>query len=485
MEEKRYFLAIDIGASSGRHILAHKEDGRIILEEVHRFESAQRRELDHDSWDIDGLWQGILDGLKECGRQGKTPESVGIDTWGVDFVLLDEKGSAIPPVVAYRDARTDGIPDEAELIMPFRELYSRTGIQKQKFNTLYQLLALKKENPDALQKASSFLMIPDYFNYLLTGVKKQEYTNVTTTGMVNARTRDWDSEIIARYGLPKMLFGKLSFPGDVVGQFKDEIAREVGFSSTVVLPATHDTGSAFISVPARDEDALYISSGTWSLLGVENDYAMTSPESMDLNFTNEGGAYGKYRYLKNIMGLWMIQEIRRELNGKTYVKGKNGPRLASGSRIWSFQDLADEAMKNADFPSVVDVNAPVFLSPDNMACAVKEECERSGQRVPGTIGEVMATVYKSLALSYKDAIAGLERMTGKKCTSINIVGGGSKDECLDRLTHECTDLPVYAGPAEGTALGNAAVQMIKAGEFQSVQEARDAIFKSFGIKEFK
>jgi len=225
MEEKRYFLAIDIGASSGRHILAHKEDGRIILEEVHRFESAQRRELDHDSWDIDGLWQGILDGLKECGRQGKTPESVGIDTWGVDFVLLDEKGSAIPPVVAYRDARTDGIPDEAELIMPFRELYSRTGIQKQKFNTLYQLLALKKENPDALQKASSFLMIPDYFNYLLTGVKKQEYTNATTTGMVNARTRDWDSEIIARYGLPKMLFGKLSFPGDAVGQFKDEIAR--------------------------------------------------------------------------------------------------------------------------------------------------------------------------------------------------------------------------------------------------------------------
>ena len=477
------YLAIDIGASSGRHILGRKEGGRLVLEEVWRFENRQLQSHGHDCWDIGVLWEGVLGGLKACHARGAIPKTMGIDTWAVDFALLGQNDSLIGDTVAYRDARTDGMDKLVEERISPQELYARTGIQKQPFNTIYQLMALKREHPEQLEKARSLLMIPDYLNFLLTDEKRQEYTNATSTNLVNAEAKAWDMELIERLGLPSQLFGPLSMPGTVVGTLRREIAKDVGFDTTVVLPATHDTGSAFLAVPARDENAVYLSSGTWSLLGVENDHPITSEASRLQNFTNEGGAWHRFRYLKNIMGLWMIQSIRRELNGTEYVAGR-ASRHAAG-RTYSFPELIEEAQRAADFPSVVDANDPAFLAPESMIDAIRDACARSGQPVPQTVGEVMQCVYRSLARCYKEAIEGLSQLTGKTYTSINIVGGGCQDAYLNKLTAQATGLPVFAGPIEGTAIGNLLVQMIAAGEFASLEEARAAVRESFDIQQIQ
>lgn len=481
------YLAIDIGASSGRHILGRVVDGRMQLEEIHRFDNRQVRSGGHDCWDVDHLWQGILDGLKACKARGVLPATVGIDTWAVDFVLLDRAGNRLGDAVAYRDGRTAGMDARVEGLIPPQTLYEKTGIQKQLFNTIYQLAALKEEHPDQLAGADAFLMIPDYFNYLLTGVKKQEYTNATSTGLVNAARKTWDRDLLDALGLPDRLFGELSMPGTVVGPLREEIAREVGFQTTVILPATHDTGSAFLAVPARDDNAVYLSSGTWSLLGVENKDPITTEASRLQNFTNEGGAWYRYRYLKNIMGLWMIQSIRRELNGVDYVAGKERAAwtldVTAGQRQWSFPDLIAAAEAAAGFDSLVDANDDAFLAPDSMIAAVQDACAASGQAVPRTVGQLMQCVYRSLTRCYRDAIGGLSRLTGKTYTSINIVGGGCQDNYLNRMTAQVTGLPVFAGPVEGTAIGNLVVQMIHGGEFADLAAARNSIRKSFDIKE--
>lgn len=482
---ERYYLAIDIGASSGRHILGHVQDGRMILEEVHRFDNRQVRRGGHDCWDVDHLWQGILDGLKACKVLGKIPATVGIDTWAVDYVLLDKDGQRLGDAVAYRDSRTEGMDRVVEALIPPRELYARTGIQKQPFNTIYQLMALKREHPEQLESAHSLLMIPDYFHYLLTGVQKQEYTNATSTNLVNAAKKTWDRDLLDPLGLPRRLFGPLSMPGTEVGPLKEEIAREVGFQTTVVLPATHDTGSAFLAVPARDDRAVYLSSGTWSLLGVENEDPITTEESRRQNFTNEGGAWYRFRYLKNIMGLWMIQSIRRELNGVDYVAGKVRAAwtldVQAGERQWSFPDLIAAAESAADFSAVVDANDEAFLAPDSMIAAMQQACRNAGQPVPDTVGRLMQCVYRSLTLCYKNAIEGLSGLTGKTYTSINIVGGGCQDNYLNRMTAAVTGLPVFAGPVEGTAIGNLAVQMIRGGDYADLAAARAGIKASFDI----
>lgn len=482
-----YYLAIDIGASSGRHILGHLEDRRMVLEEIHRFDNRQVRKNGHDCWDIDHLWQGILEGLEICGKLGKIPATVGIDTWAVDFVLLDQEGRLLGDAVAYRDSRTQGADRLVEQKISPTALYARTGIQKQPFNTIYQLAALQQEHPEQLQKARSLLMIPDYFNYRLTGVQKQEYTNATSTGLVNAAEKVWDGELLDLLGLPRQLFGPLSMPGERVGPLSEEIAARVGFQTTVVLPATHDTGSAFLAVPAENDQSVYLSSGTWSLLGVENQTAITSEESRAQNFTNEGGAWYRYRYLKNIMGLWMIQSIRRELNGVDYVTGKTRADwaldISAGQKQWSFPDLIQAAEAEVDFPSVVDANDDRFLAPASMIAAVQAACADAGQPVPATVGQLMQCVYRSLALCYKNAVAGLSRLTGREYTAIHIVGGGCQDGYLNRLTAAATGLPVWAGPVEGTAIGNLAVQMIRGGNFADLAAARSCIRKSFDIKE--
>jgi rhamnulokinase len=385
--------------------------------------------------------------------------------------------------VAYRDGRTQGMDAVVEQAIPAELLYAKTGIQKQLFNTIYQLAALKNEHPEQLAAAKSLLMIPDYFNFCLTGVKKQEYTNATSTNLVNAREKAWDRELIERLGLPQGLFTELSMPGTVVGKLTEEIQKAVGYNATVILPATHDTGSAFLAVPAKDDNAAYLSSGTWSLLGVENAEPITTEESRKQNFTNEGGAWYRFRYLKNIMGLWMIQSIRRELNGTAYVAGRTS-KYADG-RTWSFPDLIAAAKGAADFTSVVDANDDRFLAPESMIDAIKDYCRESGQQVPETVGEIMQCVYLSLSRLYREAVEGLSAITGKTYTSLNIVGGGCQDMYLNQLTANATGLTVYAGPVEGTAIGNLVVQFIAAGEFEDLRSTRNAIKDSFAIKEVK
>ena len=476
----KYYLAIDIGASSGRLILGHKEGEKLLQEEIYRFENRQFEKDGHVCWDTEHLRRGILEGLKECGRQGKIPVSVGIDTWGVDYVLLDEFGNVVGDAVAYRDTRTAGMDEVCEKTISLGELYGRCGIQKQPFNTLYQLLALKREHPEDLTRARSLLMIPDYFGYLLTGVMKQEYTNATTTNLVLSAEKKWDLELIEKLGLPTGLFGPLSMPGTVLGPLRKEIREEIGCDTTVVLVATHDTGSAFLAVPAKDESSVFLSSGTWSLLGVENEQPITSEESRLENFTNEGGAWYRFRYLKNIMGLWMLQSIRRELNGTEYVEGRASKHKSD--RQWSFPDLIRAAQESDSFTSRINVNEERFLAPESMIDAVRDACRESGQPIPETVGEIVQCVYLSLADCYRDAISKLSDLTGKHYTGIHIVGGGCQDTYLNRLTAKATGLPVYAGPVEGTAIGNLLVQMIREGEFRDLSDARDCIRTSYHIE---
>ncbi|MBQ6818132.1 MAG: rhamnulokinase [Clostridia bacterium] len=462
-----YYLAVDIGASSGRHIIGWVQDGKMMLEEVYRFENNLQKKNGSLCWDTDHLFASIVEGMKACKQAGKIPTTMGIDTWAVDFVLLDQQGNRLGDTVGYRDSRTEGMDKLAEQTLSFEELYAKTGIQKQLFNTLYQLLAVKKANPQLLEQAKRFLMIPEYFNYRLTGVAKNEYTNATSTAMVNAHTKTWDTELMNLYGIPTHLFGDLAMPGETVGNLLPELREQVGFDCTVILPATHDTGSAFLAVPAQNDTSVYISSGTWSLLGVENKQAITTPQSAKANFTNEGGYEYRFRYLKNIMGLWMIQSIRRNFDKR-----------------YSFADLENMAKECADFPSVVDVNHPDFLAPESMVEAVKNRCAATGQAVPQSVGELMQCVYQSLARSYAEAIKELSQLTGVTYTHIHIVGGGSKDGYLNSLTAKATGLPVMAGPTEGTALGNLMVQMIGGGDFADLQAARAAIGNSFELKNF-
>ena len=468
------YLAIDIGASSGRHIVGTVNEGKISLQEVYRFENGVGRKNGHLCWDIESLAREVVQGLKAAHEAGYSPATIGIDTWAVDFVLLDAQGHRIGDAVAYRDERTEGMREvlEQEYGLTFAEHYARTGIQYQPFNTVYQLMTLKREHPEQLAAAKSFLMIPDYLNYLLCGVKANEYTNASTTALVGADSREWDLELMEQLGLPQDIFQKLQMPGTVLGHLTKEIQEQVGFDAEVILPATHDTGSAFLAVPAQDDNAAYLSSGTWSLLGVENKEAITSPESCAANFTNEGGYDYRYRYLKNIMGLWMIQSIRRELGEQT------------GTRP-SFPELIAAAKEASDFYSCVDPDENRFLAPASMIEEVKAACRDSEQPVPETIGEVMQCVYNSLTEDYRQAVETLQSLTGKTYTSLNIVGGGSQDDYLNQQTANATGLTVFAGPTEGTALGNLMVQFMYAGIFSDLAKARAAIRKSFEIKEFQ
>ncbi len=467
MDSCKYYLAIDIGASSGRHILAHLEEGRMVLEEVHRFPNGMVEKDGEHVWDVDELFRQIKLGLKKCAELGKVPVSVGVDTWGVDFVLLDENGARIGNAVAYRDKRTNGMDQEVYKIIPEDELYARTGIQKAIFNTIYQLMALKVKKPEQLEKAQTMLLMPDYFHYMLSGVAATEYTEATTGQLVSPQTKDWDMELIERLGYPKRIFQRMVTPGTVLGELTAEVQAEVGFGCKVVEPATHDTGSAVIAVPTDSDDALYISSGTWSLMGTELMEANCSPESKANNLTNEGGYDYRFRYLKNIMGLWMIQSVKKEIGGDL-----------------GFGEICDMASK-CSIPSIVDCNDDRFLAPDNMTEEVQAACRESGQQVPEGLAEVASVIYNSLAQCYAKTIRQIEGITGKKYDKIHIVGGGSNAEYLNRLTARATGVPVYAGPTEATAIGNIAAQMMATGELADLKAARACVFASFPIDQYQ
>lgn len=458
-------LAIDIGASGGRHMIGEIVQGKLTLTEVYRFENGMAPSGDHLCWDIDALFEHIIQGMRECTNKGIVPQSVGIDTWGVDYVLLDEKGERIGQTVAYRDARTNLMDQKLEETFSFSELYKRCGIAKQSFNTLYQLMATPQED---LQRAKHFLFIPDYLHYLLTGQMANEYTIASTSALLNAQARDWDKDILNAANIPARLFNRAPvMPGTSLGQLAPAIAARVGFDCEVILPASHDTGSAYMAVPARDSNAVYLSSGTWSLLGVENAMPLTGEEPMNANFTNEGGYQGTYRFLKNIMGLWMLQSIRRE-QGRKY----------------SYAEMADMALLGKAFPYTVDPTDDRFMAPENMIDEINHALSDQGVPRPANDAELYACVNRSLACCYATEIKKLEGLTGKQFTSINIVGGGSQNQTLNQWTADMTGLPVFAGPSEGTALGNVIAQMIASKDLQDLAAARELIRLSFDIKTY-
>lgn len=467
--ETAAYLAVDIGAGSGRHILGSVVNGKISLREVYRFDNNAVEKNGHICWDIDDLYHHILEGIKAAKAEGSVPKTVGIDTWGVDFVFLDKDGRLVGDAVSYRDARTEGVPAEMEREgLSFEELYRRTGIQKLDFNSIYQLRALQKESPELFQKAERLLMIPDYFHYRLTGKIYNEYTAASTTALFDAGRRNWDFELIDRLGYPRRLFGSLAMPGTVIGRFSEEVKNYVGFDCDVCLPASHDTGSAYIAVPAADDTSVYLSSGTWSLLGVEMDTPFITNAGRKANFTNEGGYNGRIRYLRNIMGLWMIQSVRRNTGEK-----------------YSYAELEGMAREHGGYTETVNVNERVFIAPDNMVDAIRETLERDGKPLPQSLGETLNCIYYSLADSYAAAIKKLEGITGTIYTGVNIVGGGSKDGYLNELTARATGLPVTAGPTEGTAIGNLLVQMISGGEFADLVAARAAVAGSFQVEHYQ
>ena len=465
---ERYYLAVDIGASSGRLILGGFREGKLYLEEMHRFENRLVLKDGVLCWELTRLWEEILAGMKKCGEQGRIPVSMGVDTWAVDYVLIDGENRIVGPTAAYRDGRTEGADRIVEQAVSPGELYRRTGIQKQPFNTIYQLASVQRDHPEWLERAESLLMVPDYFHFLLTGKAVNEYTNATTTQLIDAVSGRWDEELIRALGLPRRIFGEICPPGFKLGELAPQVRERVGFSCRVVLPATHDTGSAVLAVPAREEGFLYLSSGTWSLMGTERTEPDCSEESRRLNFTNEGGYGRRFRYLKNIMGLWMIQSVRRELGDR-----------------YSFPELAQLAEAEEGFPACIDVDDGSFLAPESMIAAVKDHCRRTGQEQPETVGQVLSCIYRGLAEKYRRTAEELEARTGKGSRGLYIVGGGSRDGYLNRLTARATGKQVFAGPTEATAAGNILAQMLEDGVFSTVEEARDAVRRSFPVTVYK
>ncbi len=450
---KTYYLAIDVGASSGRHILGYLEDGKLKLEEIYRFENGFLNQDGNLVWDVEHLTSEIKNGIKECGRLGKIPKTIAIDTWGVDYVLLDENKQEILPAVCYRDDRTEPMMDEVEKEIPQRDLYLKTGIQKIRYNTIYQLYADKASGK--LERAKYFLMMPSYLAFKLTGVIQNEYTIATTTAMVNAKSKTWDADVIERLGFPTWLFGSLSLPSTEIGDLSRDVQEYVGFNSKVIFAPSHDTASAVAAAPIGESDA-YISSGTWSLIGIESKTQLISDEICKANFANEGGIEYRFRFLKNYMGMWLLQNVRKNLNKKlTYDELMN---LAKNSKKYRY----------------LDVNHRLLVAPENMIEAIREYFNDAEM----TLEEVLASIYHSLAKTYKEAIEEIERLTSKSIENIHIVGGGCQDKYLNELTAQYTGKNVKAGPIEATAVGNLISQLIYDKTCLDLVQARQLVLKS-------
>ncbi len=429
------------------------KDGKLRLEEIYRFEDYLKEKNGSLFWDIEKLVREVKAGIAKCGELGKIPATVAIDTWGVDYVLLDGDKREILPVYSYRDGRTFAVLDEVASIIPQGELYSKTGIQKANFNTLYQLYCDKKSG--RLEGAEYFLMMPDYLAFRLTGVIKNEYTEASTSNLLNAETKSWDYEILDRLGIKKEIFSEISVPCTEVGALKG-----FGFESTVILAPSHDTASA-VAACSTGDNGVYISSGTWSLIGTENTEPVLSSEAMLANFTNEGGINYRYRFLKNYMGMWLFQNIRKNLNKK-----------------YSYDDMMNMAQECGKF-EIIDTNSPLFLAPENMLEAIREYLKMPDLE----LGTVINSVYHSLARAYADVVKEIESISGKTVDKINIVGGGSKDKYLNHLTAQYTGKRVLAGPVEATATGNIISQLMYADKELTLEKARELVKVSFSIRE--
>ncbi len=450
------FLAIDIGASSGRHILGSVKEGILTIEEIYRFPNSPVMQGGALVWDGGYLRQEIVNGLKKAHEMGRSPKCIGIDTWAVDYVLLGRDKRPIGPIHAYRSDRTQSVISSVHAKIPFDVLYQRTGIHFQTFNTIYQLAADQKSG--ALGKARYMLMLPDYLNYILTGKMEREYTNATSTGLVNASKRTWDGAILKALGFPLRLFPPLSQPGTVLGNLSEEIRKEVGYDALVVLPATHDTASAVVASLAGK--GAYLSSGTWSLLGTVQDTAHTEEKCRAYNCSNEGHLSGKYRFQKNIMGLWIVQRLREE----------EAPQLS----FPQLAHLAEESKTDCE----IDASGAAYLSPKNMKMQIEADV---GRKL--TLGEALYAAFKGLAVCYRNTLTEISSVTGEHYGELNIFGGGSKNAFLNRLTAEVAKVKVTAGPAEATAIGNLLVQMDAMGEL-SLRDAPAIVARSFETEEF-
>ena len=461
-------LALDLGASSGRGIVGCFDGKRITLEEVHRFNNDPVTLSGGLYWDILRLYQDIKAAIQNCSLSGhKDIQSISIDTWGVDFGLIAADGSLLSNPYCYRDTRTtQAIMQEVFDRVGRQRLYEITGTQFLNFNTIYQLYAIAKQQPYLLEHAESLLFVPDLLKYFLTGVKETEYTIASTSQLLDAGRRDWSFDLIETLGLQGRIFGPLVQPGHVTGALLPQIAEETGITGAkVVACASHDTASAVVSVPAKQEDFVYISSGTWSLMGKELKEPLTGETAYQFDLTNEGGAERKIRFLKNIMGLWIEQESRRQW-------AREGEKL-------SFDALSDMAMASEPLKCLIDPDDLRFQPPGNMPKRIAQYCKETGQYVPQTKGEIVRCIFDSLALCYRNTLEKIDQITGKRAPFLHIVGGGTKEAPLCQLAASACGRPVYAGPVEATSLGNLAVQAIAAGEIRDIAQAREVIANSF------
>ncbi len=465
--KKLSLLGFDFGASSGRAMLGTLEDGKLSIQEIHRFSNDPVILAGRFVWDVPRLFYEMKQALLKLSRSGVKVDAIGIDTWGVDYGLLDKKGHLLGLPTHYRDARTEGMREKVRAVVPDAELFARTGIAYNTFNTLYQLCAMKLENDPTLDAAEDLLFMPDLLAYLLTGVKGTEYTIASTSQLLNPYTRDWDRELLEKLGIPTRMLGEVKLPGEARGTLLPEIARECGVDEIpVIAVGGHAPASAVAAVPARDPDFAYISSGTWSLLGAEIPRPLCEEGVMNAHYTNEGGVDGSIRLLKNIMGLWIIQECKREWDRRSDAVG--------------FAELVEMAMGAPAFKAVIDVDDECFLAPGDMPARIQEYCRKTGQAVPQGRGEISRVVYESLALKYRWAIEKLESdMLKRPVKSLNIVGGGSKNMLLNRFTAEAIKRPVIAGPSEGTVIGNLLMQAMALGAFEDIWALRRVVEASF------
>ncbi len=465
-------LAIDLGASSGRGIVGSFDGKKLSLCENHRFSNDPVIVNGRMYWDILRIFHEIKQSITKTVIAGEGIRSIGIDTWGVDYGLIDRHGRLLANPTHYRDRRTAGVIARASEKMSMQELYSIAGIQCLEFNTVFQLYADLCDDPTLFDRAERMLNVPDLLNYFLTGKMANEYTILSTGALLDAKTRGYSDEILSKFGIPRRLFGNIVSPGTRLGKLLPQILEETGKTDAEVMSvASHDTASAVIAVPTQEKDFIYISSGTWSLMGTELSEPLINPDSERLNLTNEGGAMNTIRFLKNIMGLWLIQESRRQWRRE--------------GNEYSFAQMEAWAKECKPLQSLIDPDDASFATPGNMPERIREFCRRTGQHVPESVGEVVRCIYESLALKYRKTAESIEDLMGKRAKVIHVVGGGTKDKFLSQMTADACGIPVAAGPEEATAIGNLMMQAIAAGEVANLSEARQVVAASFELKHYE
>ncbi|MCW0484691.1 rhamnulokinase [Gaoshiqia sediminis] len=466
-----HFLAFDLGASSGRAILGTLENQKLSLTEVHRFTNQMQRVHGHDFWNIFSLFEELKTGLKKCISDFKIqPESIAVDTWGVDFVHLDNNGQILSLPFAYRDSRTNTAMEDLFRLLPKEEVYRQTGIQFMQFNSLFQLFSMVRDKSPLLKITDRILFMPNALNYLFSGEAKTEFSIASTSQMIVPGACKWQTPLLEKAGIPTSILGDIILPGQQIGSLTEEVARETGSTQIpVIAVAGHDTASAIASVPAENDNFAYISSGTWSIFGIETPQPIISKQTAAMNFTNEGGVEGTTRFLKNIMGMWLIQECRR-----TWAKETD----------YSWMEMVELARNSEPFKYLIDPDDSNFLNPGDMPAAITAFCEETGQGRPATHAEIIRCIYDSLALKYRFTLDQIRSVSDRPIDKIHIIGGGANNHFLNQLTANVTGLPVVAGPTEATATGNILMQAKALGYLRTLADIREVVRESFEVTVF-